>query len=212
MKKNIEITGEIDEVKAGYVGIRLHICDEITDFFAVDIEEKDILTRLNATTKILLDIEHTFEEYMKLISDLGLEMPSELKKHWTPKTGEEYYTIDMLGDVQNSRFSNSDSSTKLLNIYNIFPTKELAEKATNVSKLDRLILLWQYANGCLFVPDWRESDQPKYYIMYSNMFNSILFDTDHILRRHKVYFETEEQVEAFIDMYSEEIKKIMRVI
>ena len=32
MKKNIEITGEI-EVKASKVEVRLHICDGITDFF-----------------------------------------------------------------------------------------------------------------------------------------------------------------------------------
>ena len=79
MKKNIEITGEITDVTGSYVGVRLHICGDITDFFAVDTEEKEIITRLNTVPKILLNVEHTFEEYMKLISDLGLEMPSEWK-------------------------------------------------------------------------------------------------------------------------------------
>ena len=71
MKIENEVTGEIAEVIESYVGIRLHICGDITDFFAVDTEEKEILTRLNATTKILLKMEHTFEDYMQLIKDLG---------------------------------------------------------------------------------------------------------------------------------------------
>ena len=59
MKIENEITGEIDEVIESYVGISLHICSDIKDFFAVDTKEKEITTRMNATTKILLNIEHT---------------------------------------------------------------------------------------------------------------------------------------------------------
>ena len=67
MKKNIEITGEIANVTGSYVEISLNICsfDGLTDFFTVDTKEKEILTRLNATTKILLNIEHTYEDYIK---------------------------------------------------------------------------------------------------------------------------------------------------
>ena len=75
MKKNIEITGEIADVTGSRVGIRLRICDKITDFFAVDIEEKKILATLDAVPKIILKVENKFEDYMKLITDLGLEIP-----------------------------------------------------------------------------------------------------------------------------------------
>ena len=209
MKKNIEITGEIADVTASYVGIRLHICDEITDFFAVDTKEKEIITRLNATTKILLNVEHTFEDYMKLITDLGLEIPGSYKKHWTPTPSQEYYTIDILGDVQDSRFYNSDFSTNLLNIYNIFPTRELAEKATNVSKLERLMLLWQYANDCLFTPDWKDGIQQKYYIIYDSRDKYDCYDYSFRQKSNNIHFETSEQAKAFIKAYDKEIKKIM---
>ena len=212
MKIENEITGEIVEVIESYVGIRLHICDEITDFFAIDTKEQEIITRLNATTKILLKIEHTFEDYMQLIKDLGLEKPSKWKKHWTPAENQEYYTIDILGDVQDSRFSNSDFSTKLLNIYNIFPTKELAEKATNVSKLDRLILLWQYANDCIFEPEWLDGIQQKYYIIHDSRDKNACYDYSFRQKSNNIHFETSEQAKEFIEMYSEEIKKIMGVI
>ena len=74
MKKNIEITGEIAEAVAveSYVGIRLHICDGITDFFAVDTKEKEIITRLNATTKILLKMDFT-------LKSICLELSKRLK-------------------------------------------------------------------------------------------------------------------------------------
>ena len=212
MKIENEVTGEIADVTGSYVGIRLNISfDGITDFFAVDTKEKEIITKLNETPRILLNVEHTFEEYMQLIKDLGLEMPSEGKKPWTPAENQEFYTIDMFGDIQDSRFYNSDFSTNLLNIYNIFPTRELAEQATNVSKLERLILLWQYANGCLFEPDWLDGIQQKYYIIYDSRDKNACYDYSLRQKSNKIYFEKSEHVKAFIDMYEAEIKELMNI-
>ena len=217
MKKNIEITGEIADVTGSYVGIRLHICsfDGITDFFAVDTEEKEILTRLNATTKILLKMEHTFEDYMQLIKDLGLEIPSKWKKHWAPKTGERYFYIDSQGEVYPNyiaKFGYNEVDQKRYENYNAFPTMELAEKAVNLSKLGRLILLWQYANDCLFEPVWNNKRSRKHYFYYSHNLERILVGDYFDFQDDILYFETEEQTKAFVDMYSEEIKKSMRVI
>ena len=56
----------------------------------------------------------------------------------------------------------NNATKTLLNIraiakdYRMFPNKELAEKSENLSKLNRLILLWQYANNCLFEPNWED--------------------------------------------------------
>ena len=173
MKIENEVTGEIAEVIESYVGIRLHICsfEGITDFFAVDTKEKEIITRLNATTKILLNIEHTYEDYMQLIKDLGLEIPSKWKKHWTPTLKEStlcYYFIDSKGQVGVNSFSNSTFDNELVANFNIFPNKELAEKAANLSKLGRLILLWQYSNDCLFEPVWNNKRSRKHYFYYSH--------------------------------------------
>ena len=140
MKIENEVTGEIVDVIGSYVGIRLHICsfEGITDFFAVDTKEKEIITRLNATTKILLNIEHIFEDYMKLIEDLGLEIPESYKKHWKPtlKDGTLWcYFVNSVGEIEGNSFSNSTFDNELVANFNIFPNKELAEKAVNLSKL-----------------------------------------------------------------------------
>ena len=217
MKKNIEITGEIDEVIESYVGIRLHICsfEGITDFFAVDTKEKEIITKLNEVTKILLKMEHTFEDYMQLIKDLGLEMPSKWKKHWTPAEEWDYYSIGQGGNVEGltGRYGECSARFRKEN-YNAFPTRELAEKGVNASKLGRLILLWQYANDCLFMPDWKNNSQRKHFIKHDHINNTISCNFSITAQLDIVYFETEEQVEAFIEMYGlrQRVKKVWGVI
>ena len=216
MKIENEVTGEIAEVKESYVGIRLHICsfDDIIDYFAVDIEEKEIITKLNTITKIILKIEHTFEDYMKLIEDLGLEIPSKWKKHWTPtlKDGTLWCCfVNSFGEIEGNWLSNSTFNNKLVANFNVFPNKELAEKAVNLSKLERLILLWQYANDCLFEPDWLDGIQYKYYIIYDSRDKNACYDYSLRQKSNNIHFETSEQVKAFIEMYETEIKKIMGV-
>ena len=213
MKIENEVTGEIDEVIESYVGIRLHICsfEGITDFFSVDTEEKEILIKLNETTKILLKMEHTFEDYMQLIKDLGLEI--RYKTHWKPSENETFYFVTQYSSV-NMSFDDEELHKKamLIKNYNVFPTRELAERAINLSKLDRLILLWQYKNNCLFTPDWKNINQPKHSVIYVEMYKELRADTSYTVRNNKTYFETAEQVKTFIKVYDKEIKKIMGVI
>ena len=214
MKIENEVTGEIADVTGSYLGIRLHICsfEGITDFFAVDTKEKEILTRLNSTTKILLKIEHTFEDYIKLIADLGLEMPSEWKKHWTPSENETFYFVTQYSSV-NMSFDDEELHKKamLIKNYNVFPTRELAEKSVNLSKLGRLILLWQYANDCLFMPDWLDDIQYKYYLVFDSRDKNACYDYSFRQKSNNIHFETSEQVKAFIDMYEAEIKELMNI-
>ena len=216
MKKNIEITGEIADVTGSYVGIRLHICsfDGITDFFAVDTKEKEIITRLNATTKILLNVEHTYEDYRTLIADLGLEIPDKYQEHWkpTPKDGTLWcYFVNSVGGIDGISFSNRTFDNELVANFNIFPNKELAEKGVNLSKLGRLILLWQYANDCLFEPDWLDGIQQKYYIIYDSRDENACYDYSLRQKSNNIYFEESEQVKAFFDMYEAEIKELMNI-
>ena len=99
---------------------------------------------------------------------------------------------------------------RIINFYNAFPTQELAEKAIKSSKLGRLILLWQYANNCLYTPNWNNS-QLKWYISYNTLNNVFLCNTLNYTLRDNSYFETSTQTEAFIKMYKKEIKKLLGV-
>ena len=207
-----EIKGEIREVKRGYIAVRLYIGEDITDFFSVDIEEKEILATLNEASRILLKIQNKFEDYMKLITDLGLEI---YKRHWIPKTEQKHYYIDFEGDIYpnsiSSNFGCNEVDRRRRENFNMFPTRELAEKGKNLSKLGRLVLLWQYANDCIFDTDWENNSQRKYFIKHDHTNNTISY-YGITAQLDTVYFETEEQVEAFIKAYDKEIKKIMGVI
>ena len=94
----------------------------------------------------------------------------------------------------------------------MFPTRELAEKTINISKLGRLILLWQYANDCIFEADWKDGDTKKYFIRYDYIKEEVCHGYNVTIPSDTLYFETIEQVETFIEMYETEIKKIMEVI
>ena len=211
MKIENEITGHVKIHTSSRLQIELWIKDEQVDFFTLDLEAETVVIHVEKSTRVLLGMRRVYEDYIKLIADLGLEIPESYKKHWTPTHSQKYYTIDMFGDIQDSRFSNCDFSTKLLKSYNIFPSRELAEKAVNLSKLERMILLWQYANDCLFEPDWLDGIKQKYYIIYDSRDENACYDYNFNQKSKNIYFEKREQVKAFIDMYEAEIKELMNI-
>ena len=159
-------------------------------------------------------MEHTFEDYMQLIKDLGLEIPSKWKKHWKPTPKEStvyYYWVNSTGLVQRNRFTNDTFDSGLVAIFNAFPTMELAEKVVNLSKLDRLILLWQYANDCLFEPDWGDDSQVKYKVVFDSYTNTPDIDLSFYVKENRIYFKTRKQAKAFVEMYKKEIKDTMEI-
>ena len=216
MKIEIEITGilKIDSEKEIVVdlfsnGVKL-------DWFELNYKHKSINVELSDNIGKILKVDvNDYFDYIKLLDELGLEIPKSYRRHWTPKTGEDYFYIDFEGEVCPNYIANfgyNKVDQKRYENYNMFPTRELAEKTINVSKLGRLILLWQYTNDCLFEPDWLDGDTKKYFIRYDYIKEEVCHGYNVTIPSDTLYFETEEQVEAIIEMYSEEIKKSMGVI
>ena len=218
MKKNIEITGILRVVeKETWNVVDLFSNDVKLGEFVFNPKHKSINVELSKCMGKILGINVTeYLDYMKLIADLGLEIPSTYKRHWTPKTGEDYFFVDSEDEICatniSSYFGYNEVDQKRYENYNMFPTIKLAEKATNLSKLGRLILLWQYANDCIFEADWKDGDTKKYFIRYDYIKEEACHYYNVTIPLDTLYFETVEQVEAFIEMYETEIKKIMGVI
>lgn len=214
MNINTKVTSVVHE-KGEYLTVDLFFNNPHVDRFIINIIKKEIILEMHIDTRRALNIENTYEDYMKLLKDLGptnLEIPEEFKKHWTPKDNDTYYFLNRLGEVVLDTDINSFFQIGILENYNAFPTEELAEKSIKSSKLGRLILLWQYANDYLFEPDWRDIDQSKYHIIYGNVHSEMRINVDCTIRQDISYFETEEQAQAFVKMYEKEIKEIMGVI
>ena len=214
MKIEKEIKGEIFCSSINEFYVKLKLRDERLDWFELDLVNKEIQSHLEKGTQILLGIS-TYDDYIRLIKDLGLKLPVHLgyKEHWTPTLKEStlWYFIDSKGQVGVNSFSNSTFDNELVANFNIFPNKELAEKSIKSSKLGRLILLWQYANDCLFEPDWLDGFQYKYYIIYDSRDENACYDYSLRQKSNNIHFETSEQVKAFVEMYKKEIKDTMEI-
>ena len=186
------------------------------DWFELNYKHKSINVELSKRMGKILGINVTeYLDYMKLIADLGLEIPPTYKRHWTPKTGEDYFYIDFKGEVCPNYIANfgyNKVDQKRYENYSMFPTRELAEKGKNLSKLGKLVLLWQYANDCIFETDWKDGDTKKYFIRYDYIKEEVCHGYNVTIPSDTLYFETKEQVEAVIKVYDKEIKKIMGVI
>ena len=213
----MEITGtKRDTADKHDLIVDLHLggCDWDWDSFGVDTLTKETKIHLRKGTAYILNVSNTYEDYMRLIDELNLERPKQQSmEHWIPSPNDKYFCIDNTGEVY--EFSCYDEArygdNERIEIYNAFPTRELAEKACNVSKLGRLILLWQYANDCLFEPDWLDGIQYKYYIIYDSRDKNACYDYSLRQKSNNIHFETSEQVKTFIDMYEAEIKELMNI-
>ena len=210
MKIENEVTGKIAERLNNIIRVDIYLRGEKIDDFGIYLNRELISDYLEHNTDKFLGVENTHEGYMQLVKDLGLEIPKSYKKHWIPAEEWDYYSIGQGGNVEGlGNYGELSSARFRKENYNAFPTRDLAEKGKNLSKLGRLVLLWQYANDCLFEPDWKDGDTKKYFIRYDYIKEEVCHDYNVTIPSDTLYFETSEQVKAFIDMYSEEIKEIM---
>ena len=215
MRLDWEITGEAKGVNSyGVFSVELFLNDSSVGFLNMNLETEKVDNSLDFESSMIFDyfdVAPNFRGYKAFLNLLGIEIPKLSLSHWTPEKYSMVYVIDgneIIGQVSGDR---AEIKRACLS-YNVFPSVELADRAENLSKLDRLILLWQYKNDCLFIPEWNNIDQPKHSVIYVELYKELRADTIYTVREHKVYFETIEQAEKFVNIYSKEIKKIMGVI
>ena len=214
MNLDWEITGEAKGVNSNNVfSVELFLNDSSVGFLNMNLETEKVDNSLDFESSMIFDffdIAENFRGYKAFLGLLGIEVPKLSLSHWTPEKYSMVYHIvgnEIIGQVSGDR---AEIKRACLS-YNVFPSVELAERAENLSKLDRLILLWQYKNDCLFIPEWNNIDQPKHSVIYVELYKELRADTIYTVREHKVYFETIEQAEKFVSVYDKEIKKIMGV-
>lgn len=214
----MEITGTKRDVADKHdliVDLYLEGCDQDWDSFGVDTLTKETTIHLRKGTAHILNVSNTYEDYMRLLEELELERPKQQSmEYWKPKINEGYSYFDSCGGIGGDFIEKGgycQLDKKRIENYNAFPSKELAQKAVNLSKLGRLILLWQYSNDCIFYPDWSDVWEDRYLVFYSNTEKKLLLQHTQSSQEMLVYFKSKEQAQAFVEMYDKEIKKIMGV-
>ena len=207
------ITGYIELWGTGnsYFTVFLHSNGRVLDSFGMTTENHEIRLELTTYTLRLLGIENSTQDYLKLISDLGLELPKPVYKYWKPKELEIYWSIaDYDNITEKTYYYLPQESKKVVTRYNMFPTKELAERAVNLSELGRLMLLWQYANDCVYEPDWKQ-DTEKWFLGYDIFQHQFMYEVTSTMHTDLIYFETKTQLEKFGDMNGMEILRLLGV-
>ena len=214
MRLDWEITGEAKGVDIYEVfSVELFLNDSSVGFLNMNLETERVDNSLDFESSMIFDffdIAENFRGYKAFLGLLGIEVPKLSLAHWTPNKNSNIYVITD-SEIELASSDRAESKKACLN-YNVFPELELVKRAKNLSKLDRLVLLWQYKNDCLFTPDWNNFAQLKHSVIYIQMYKELRADTIYTVREHKTYFETAEQVKTFIKAYDKEIKKIMGVI
>lgn len=207
------ITGNIEEWGTGnsYFTVFLRSNGRVLDSFDMTTENQEILTELREDTLILLGIHNSTQRYLELISELGLELPKPWHKYWKPYNLKKYWSISDYDNITDKTYYYLPQEEKMVvTRYNMFPTKELAERAVNLSELGRLMLLWQYANDCVYEPDWKQ-DTEKWFLGYDIFQHQLMYEVTSTMHTDLIYFETKTQLEKFGDMNGMEILRLLGV-
>ena len=207
------ITGNIEEWGTGnsYFTVFLRSNGRVLDSFDMATENQEILTELREVTLILLGIHNSTQRYLELISELGLELPKPWHKYWKPYDLKKYWSISDYDNITDKTYHYLPQEEKMVvTRYNMFPTKELAERAVNLSELGRLMLLWQYANDCVYEPDWKQ-DTEKWFLGYDIFQHQLMYEVTSTMHTDLIYFETKTQLEKFGDMNGMEILRLLGV-
>ena len=207
------ITGNIEEWGTGnsYFTVFLRSNGRVLDSFDMTTENQEILTELREDTLILLGIHNSTQRYLELISELGLELPKPWHKYWKPHDLKKYWSISDYDNITDKTYYYLPQEEKTVETrYNMFPTKELAERAVNLSELGRLMLLWQYANDCVYEPDWKQ-DTEKWFLGYDIFQHQLMYEVTSTMHNDLIYFETKTQLEKFGDMNGMEILRLLGV-
>jgi len=89
----------------------------------------------------------------------------EKKGLWKPKDGENYKFIGIAGVVFSEPWAGGDGICKTrLEIGNVFPTEEAAEKHLEKLKAIQRIKVYIAENCEDFTPDWSDGQKKKWYI------------------------------------------------
>ena len=207
------ITGYIQEWGTGnsYFTLFLRSNGRVLDSFDMTTENQRIRTKLKEDTLILLGIDNSTQCYLELISELGLELPKPWYKYWKPYDLQKYWSISDYDNITDKTYYYLPQEEKMVvTRYNMFPTKELAERAVNLSELGRLMLLWQYANDCVYEPDWKQ-DTEKWFLSYDIFQHQLMYEVTATMHNDLIYFETKTQLEKFGDMNGMEILRLLGV-
>lgn len=130
------------------------------------------------------------------------KIPQKPKSVWDLKSGDDYYYIDMCGNVDRTTFGNGTYLTdkKMIEFGNAFLTKEEAKHEAERRKCEAILLKYGTRNFMSF-----EYYDDKYYIMYNNTLENVYVDCCNFMQiQGSIYFKTKELAQKAIEECGED--------
>lgn len=103
----------------------------------------------------------------------------------------------------------------ILNNFNLFKDKKLAEYIQAKQLLERKLMIFSYLNGADEI-DWKNTNEKKYYIEcyynhYKDKLEIVTVYTYEFMDKDRVYFKTKEVAEEALELYKDEIDKVIKM-
>lgn len=176
------------------------------------LEGDKIMYYLNG--KNLGEIQLTFKDFTSTVWEEYKEKPK-YKTNFDMKENEIYNCICDDGDIINVAYDNHRLDTDLLENFNAFKDKKLAKYIQFKQLLERKLIVFSYLNGASEI-DWKNTNEKKYYIecYYNHYKDKLEIATDYtydFMDDDRVYFKTEEVAEEALELYKNEIEKVMKM-
>lgn len=143
------------------------------------------------------------------------EMKAEIKRienGWEMKCpykyGDEYFFIDEVGSLIESRWDGLDMDKDRFSQGNIFPTKQATElEAKRRNLLTRFRAFRDECNGD-WKPDWKDNNSRKYYFALNGIGLDIQVAYSVNCFENFGYFKEKENARKAIELFGDEIKEL----
>ena len=133
-----------------------------------------------------------------LLGSLKIEkIPQKPKTVWDLKEEEDYYYIDMCGNVDRTTFSNSTyfADEKIIKIRNAFLTEEETKHKVERRKCEAILLKY----GTRDMMSLGDGNKSKYCIYLNNFLNKIVVSDNYCIQsQESIYFESKELAQKAI--------------
>lgn len=151
--------------------------------------------------------KQTLKKFPNILEDWFEEIPEEYKR-WRAKKGESYWFIENTGLPYEDKESGCLADDCRYTFGNYFNTREEA-----INHIDYLIALQTIKDDAKgFVPDWKNSDQSKYYGCYSNSANYLILNWGyHLQYQGVIYFKTREDIKESFKKHRKEWLTVLGV-
>jgi hypothetical protein len=141
--------------------------------------------------------------------------PAEKHGRFVPKFGEEYWSIGATIEddyIAQDTFYNDSLNRERIILGNVYPTKEVAEKALAQKQALQRIYEYMDKKGLWYEPDWSDGE-PKWQIAgwdYEDNMPRIDFYADIDMSQHHLIFRTIEDRQKVLDNCAKDLEILLK--